>query len=87
MRSVIQVLYRIAIEDNNVALSEKLSKRELSLYDRLKSTLSEESDTLLEEFIETKISNYDVLSQEIFKRGLTMGIKLAAEAFREGEEI
>lgn len=63
------------------------AKKELALYDKLKATLSKESDELFEKFIELTDNNYDELMRMIYKRGVSTGIMLAAEAFVEGEKL
>ena len=66
---------------------KRSAKKELALYDKLKATLSKESDELFEKFIELTDDHYDELMLMIYKRGVSTGILLAAEAFSEGEKL
>ena len=65
----------------------KRSAKKLALYDKLKATLSKESDELFEKFIELIDDHYDELMLMIYKRGVSTGIMLASEAFIEGEKL
>lgn len=88
MKSIIEELYygnTDAKED--IVLPEKKRKKELALYDKLKATLSKESDELFEKFIEITEDHYDELMRMIFKRGVSTGIMIASEAFIEGEKL
>lgn len=87
MKSIIEELYYGNIEAKDIALPEKKRKKELDLYDKLKATLSKESDELLEKFIELTDDHYDELMRMIYKRGVSTGIMIAAEAFIEGEKL
>ena len=87
MKSIIEELYYGNIDAKDIALPEKKRKKELDLYDKLKATLSKESDELFEKFIELTDDNYDELMRLINKRGVSTGIMLAAEAFVEGEKL
>lgn len=53
----------------------------------MKATLSKESDELFEAFLELTEDNHDDLMLMIYKRGVSTGIMLAAEAFIEGENL
>ena len=66
---------------------KKKPKKELALYDKLKATLSKESDELFEKFIEITEDHYDELMRMIFKRGVSTGIMIASEPFIEGEKL
>ena len=88
MKSIIEELYYGNIDaKEDIVLPEKKRKKELALYDKLKATLSKESDELFEKFIELTDDNYDELMRKIYKRGVTTGIMLATEAFVEGEKL
>ena len=87
MKSIIEELYYGNIEAKDIALPEKKRKKELDLYDKLKTTLSKKSDELFEKFIELTDDNYDELMRMIYKRGVSTGIMLASEAFVEGEKL
>lgn len=87
MKSIIEELYYGNIEAKDIALPEKKRKKELDLYDKLKATLSKESDELFEKFIEITEDHYDELMRMIFKRGVSTGIMIASEAFIEGEKL
>ena len=87
MKSIIEELYYGNIDAKDIALPEKKRKKELALYDKLKATLSKESDELFEKFIELTDNNYDELMRMIYKRGVSTGIMLASEAFIEGEKL
>ena len=87
MKSIIQELYYRNVYAKDIVLPEKKRKKELALYDKLKATLSKESDELFEKFIEITEDHYDELMRMIFKRGVSTGIMIASEAFIEGEKL
>lgn len=87
MKSIIEELYYGNIYAKDIVLPEKKRKKELALYDKLKTTLSKESDELFEAFLELTEDNHDDLMLMIYKRGVSTGIMLAAEAFIEGENL
>ena len=88
MKSIIEELYYVNIDaKEDIVLPEKKRKKELALYDKLKATLSKESDELFEKFIEITEDHYDELMRMIFKRGVSTGIMIASEAFIEGEKL
>lgn len=88
MKSIIEELYYGNIDvKEDIVLPEKKRKKELALYDKLKATLSKESDELFEKFIELTEDHYDALMRMIFKRGVSTGIMIASEAFIEGEKL
>ena len=87
MKSLIENLYYGNVYAKDIVLSEKKRKKELALYDKLKATLSKESDELFEAFLELTEDNHDDLMLMIYKRGVSTGIMLAAEAFIEGENL
>lgn len=87
MKSIIEELYYGNIYAKDIVLPEKKRKKELALYDKLKATLSKESDELFEKFIELTDDNYDELMRMIYKRGVSTGIMIASEAFIEGEKL
>ena len=51
MKSIIEELDYGNIYTKDIVLPEKKRKKELALYDKLKATLSKESDELFEKFI------------------------------------
>ena len=61
MKSIIEELYYGNIYAKDIVLPEKKRKKELALYDKLKATLSKESDELFEKFIELTDDHYDEL--------------------------
>jgi hypothetical protein len=87
MKSIIQELYYGNVYAKDIVLPEKKRKKELALYDKLKATLSKESDELFEKFIEITEDHYDELMRMIFKRGVSTGIMIASEAFIKGEKL
>ena len=87
MKSLIEKLYYGNVYAKDIVLPEKKGKKELALYDKLKATLSKESDELFEAFLELTEDNHDDLMLMIYKRGVSTGIILAAEAFMEGENL
>lgn len=87
MKSLIENLYYGNVYAKDIVLPEKKRKKELALYDKLKATLSKESDMLFEAFLELTEDNHDDLMLMIYKRGVSTGIMLAAEAFIEGENL
>mgnify|MGYP003103487319 CR=1 FL=1 len=76
MKSIIEELYYGNIDAKDIALPEKKRKKELALYDKLKATLSKESDELFEKFIELTDNNYDelmrMISNAVFLRELCL---------------
>lgn len=79
MKSIIEELYYGNIDaKEDIVLPEKKRKKELALYDKLKATLSKESDELFEKFIELTDDHYDELMLMIYKRGVSTGIMLAS---------
>ncbi len=88
MKSIIEELYYGNIDvKEDIVLPEKKRKKELALYDKMKATLSKESDELFEKFIELTDEHYDELMRMIFKRGVSTGIMITSEAFIEGEKL
>ena len=87
MKSMIENLYYGNVYAKDIVLPEKKRKKELALYDKLKATLSKESDELFEAFLELTEDNHDDLMLMIYKRGVSTGIMLASEAFIEGENL
>ena len=87
MKSLIENLYYGNVYAKDIVLPEKKRKKGLALYDKLKATLSKESDELFEAFLELTEDNHDDLMLMIYKRGVSTGIMLAAEAFIEGENL
>ena len=87
MKSIIQELYYGNVYAKDIVLPEKKRKKELALYDKLKTSLSKENDELFEKFIELIDDHYDELMLMIYKRGVSTGIMLASEAFIEGERL
>lgn len=87
MKSLIENLYYGNVYAKDIVLPEKKRKKELALYDKLKAILSKESDELFEAFLELTEDNHDDLMLMIYKRGVSTGIMLAAEAFIEGENL
>ena len=71
----------------DIRLPEKTRKEEFALYDKLKATLSEESDALFEEFLEKASESQDEAMLMTYKRGMATGMLLAVEAFCEGDEL
>ena len=53
MKSIIEELYYGNIDAKDIALPEKKRKKELALYDKLKATLSKESDELFKKIYRT----------------------------------
>ena len=87
MKLIIENLYHGNVYAKDIVLPEKKRKRELALYDKLKAALPKESDELFEAFLELTEDHYSELMQMIYKRGVSTGILLAAEAFIEGENL
>ena len=57
------------------------------MYDKLKATLSEESNALFEEFLELSSESQDAAILMTYKRGIAFGLLLAFEAFEQGDEL
>ena len=58
MKSLIENLYYGNVYAKDIVLPEKKRKKELVLYDKLKATLSKESDELFEAFLELAEEKY-----------------------------
>ena len=65
MQSILEELYYGNVCAKNIVPPEKIRKKELALYDKLKATLSEESDRLFEEFIEINADDQSELMLKI----------------------
>ena len=88
MKSIMQELYYGNISSpKDIRIPEKTRKKEAAIYEKLKATLSEESNKLFEEFVNQSADNYDELMLVVYKPGLSMGILLACEAFIEGDKL
>lgn len=87
MKSIIQELYYGNIYAKDIPLSKKKCKEELEIYDKLKATLSKESNELFEKFIAITEEHYDELMLLIYKRGVSTGILITTEAFSEGDKL
>ena len=88
MKSIMQELYYGNISSpKDIRIPEKTRKKEAAIYEKLKTTLSEESDKLFEEFVNQSADNYGELMLVVYKRGLSMGMLLACEAFIEGDKL
>ena len=87
MKSMIENLYYGNVYAKDIVLPEKKRKKELALYDKLKSTLSKESDELFEAFLELTEDNHDDLMLKIYNRVVSTGLMLASEAFIAGENL
>ena len=87
MKSIIQELYYGNIYARDIVLSEMKRKKQLTLYEKLKATLSKESNEIFEKFIEVTETHYDELMLMIYKRGISTGILLAAEVFSERKKL
>lgn len=87
MKSMFWELYHGNICGKDIRLSEKTRKEEFALYDRLKATLSEESDALFEEFLEKASESQDEAMLMTYKRGVAFGLLLAFESFEQGDEL
>ena len=87
MKSVIWDLYHGNICGKDIKVPVKDRKEEFAVYDKLKATLSEESDALFEEFLEKASESQGEAMLMTYKRGMATGILLAVEAFCEGDEL
>ena len=87
MKSVIWDLYHDNICGRDIKVPLKDRKEEFAVYDKLKATLSEESDALFEEFLEKASESQDEAMLMTYKRGMATGMLLAVEAFCEGDEL
>lgn len=62
MKSIMQELYYGNISSpKDIRIPEKTRKKEAAIYEKLKATLSEESNKLFEEFVNQSADNYDEL--------------------------
>ena len=61
--------------------------RKLAAYEKLKATLSKESDALFEEFLELSAEAQDNAMLTVYKHGIATGMLLAMEVIGEGEEL
>ena len=88
MKSIIEELYYGNIDaKEDIVLPEKKRKKELALYDKLKATLSKESDELFEKFIEITEDHYDELMRMIFKPRVSTGTMIPSAPFIHGENL
>ena len=87
MKSVIWDLYHGNICGKDIKVPVKDRKEEFAVYDKLKATLSEESNALFEEFLEKASESQDEAMLMTYKRGMATGMLLAVEAFCEGDEL
>ena len=61
MKSIIENPYYGNVYAKDIVSPEKKRKKELALYEKLKATLSKESDELFEAFLELTEDNHDDL--------------------------
>ena len=87
MKSMFWELYHGNICGKDIRLPEKTRKEEFALYDKLKATLSEESDALFEEFLEKTSESQDAAMLMTYKRCVAFGLLLAFESFAQGDEL
>ena len=80
-------LYHGNICGKDIKVPLKDRKEEFAVYDKLKATLSEESNALFEEFLELSSESQDAAMLMTYKRGVATGMLLAVEAFCEGEKL
>ena len=80
-------LYHGNICSRDIRLPEKTRKEEFALYDKLKATLSEESDALFEEFLEKASESQDEAMLMTSKRGLAFRLLLSFESVAQGDEL
>lgn len=87
MKSMFWELYHGNICGKDIKVPLKDRKKEFAVYDKLKATLSEESNALFEEFLELSSESQDAAMLMTYKRGMATGMLLAVEAFCEGDEL
>ena len=87
MKSMFWELYHGNICGKDIKVPLKDRKEEFAVYDKLKATLSEESNALFEEFLELSSESQDAAMLMTYKRGVATGMLLAVEAFCEGEKL
>ena len=87
MKSIIWDLYHGNICGKDIRMPEKDRMRKLASYEKLKATLSKESDALFEEFLELSAEAQDNAMLTVYKRGIATGMLLAIEIIGEGEEL
>ena len=87
MKSVIWDLYHGNICGKDIKVPLKDRKEEFAVYDKLKATLSEESDALFEKFLELSSESQSTAMLMTYKRGVAFGLLLAFESFAQGDEL
>ena len=87
MKSIIWDLYHGNICLTDIRTPEKDRMRKLAAYEKLKATLSKESDALFEEFLELSAEAQDNAMLTVYKHGIATGMLLAMEVIGEGEEL
>ena len=87
MKSIIWELYHGNICGKDIRMPEKDRMNKLVSYEKLKATLSKESDALFEEFLELSAEAQDNAMLTVYKRGIATGMLLAIEVIGEGEEL
>ena len=87
MKSIIWDLYHGNICGKDIRMPEKDRMNKLVSYEKLKATLSKESDALFEEFLELSAEAQDNAMLTVYKRGIATGMLLAMEVIGEGEEL
>ena len=87
MKSMFWELYHGNICGKDIRTPEKDRMGKLAAYEKLKATLSKESDTLFEEFLELSAEAQDNAMLMVYKRGIATGMLLAIEIIGEGEEL
>ena len=87
MKSIICDLYHGNICGKDISTPEKDRMKKLAIYEKLKATLSKESDALFEEFLELCAETQDNAMLMAYKRGIATGMLLAIEVIGEGEEL
>lgn len=87
MKSVIWEFYHGNICGKDIKVPLKDRKEEFAVYDKLKVTLSKESDALFEKFLELSSESQSTAMLMTYKRGVALGLLLAFEAFEQGDEL
>lgn len=87
MKSMFWDLYHGNICGKDIKVPLKDRKEEFAVYDKLKATLSEESNALFEEFLELSSESQDAAMLMTYKRGVAFGLLLAFESFAQGDEL
>ena len=88
MKSIIDLIFDGEIDERNRVTKPKDSSKDKAYiaYEKLKNTLSEEQQKMLEKFIEETAVNDEKIYKGIYSRGFKVGLLIGIEAARFNPE-